>query len=231
MPLINQQKTKYVRLDQPHIQPIGATFSITIVAHDAVPEQVLDRVKQRKRVVLEAIAKDELPNKDQRKQNIHDLYYEYYEKLLHQHRAQEHPFRNPSAALALKERIESYNGHYYDLVAYTIMSNHAHLQLDLSLQCPRGWNGTDVIPDYVNLATITGRIKGGSAHDVNKATGRSGKLWRPGYYDRYMRNQRHLMAEFWYILRNAEKAGIVGNWREHHFTYGDPNLTGPFPGL
>jgi len=106
------------------------------------------------------------------------------------------------------------------------MSNHAHLQLDFSVQCPKDWDGVSLLPDYVNLATVIGRIKGGSAYDINKEIGRKGKLWRPGYYDRYMRNRKHLVTEFWYILRNPEKAGLVSSWRDHPFTYGDPNLAG-----
>jgi len=77
-----------------------------------------------------------------------------------------------------------------------------------------------------NLASVIGKIKGGAASDVNKAIGRKGKLWAPGYYDRYIRDQRHFMYEFWYILRNAENAGLVGSFREHPFTFGDPVLLG-----
>jgi REP element-mobilizing transposase RayT len=231
MAIIDQQKTEYERFGQPHYQHIGATFSVTIAAHDAIPEALLQRVKKRKRVVLEAIDQDNLPDKQHRKQDIHERYYAYIEELLHRQYDQEHVLRNPLAAAKLEERIRAFDGEYYNLLAFSIMSNHAHLQLDFSAQCPQGWDWVSPLPDYVNLATVLGKLKGGSAYDINKEIGRKGKLWRPGYYGRYMRNRKHLVTEFWYILRNPEKAGLVKSWRDHPFTFGHPTLVGFERGL
>lgn len=234
MPVIEQLKTEYRRNDQPHLQPIGATFAVTLMAHDAIPEALLEKVRRRREIVLLEIEQDNLPQKSERKAAIHERYYQYLEGLLHQKREQEHPFRHKVAAKAMENRIRQYDGEYYDLVAFSIMSNHVHLQVDLSMQLPTAEAGTGnkALCDYVNLATIVGRIKGGGTYDVNQAIGRKGTLWMPGYYDRYMRSQRHLMTEFWYILRNAEKAGLVTDWRDHPFTYGHPDLVGlPFGSL
>lgn len=234
MPAIEQLKTEYRRNNQPHLQPIGATFAVTLMAHDAIPEALLKRVRERRDFVLREIDRDNLPQKPARKRDIQDRYYQYLEKLLHEKREQEHPFKDPIIAKALEDRIKEYKGEYYDLLAYSIMSNHAHLQVDFSPQLPGIKAGTHIhdLSEYVNLATVIGKIKGGATYGANKATGRQGTLWTGGYYDRYMRNQRHLMTEFWYILRNPEKAGLVTSWREHPFTYGDPNLAGvPFGSL
>jgi len=228
MAIIEQAKTAYRRNNQPHFHPLGGTFAVTLAAHDAIPEALLKRVRERKEVVLMEIDCDNLPQKSERKKDIHQRYYDYIEQLLHQKRTQEYPFSTAAAALALEQRVRQYDGQYYDLIAFSIMSNHVHLLLDFSIQC-EGGNASAWMKNYVNLATVIGRIKGGGSFDVNKATGRKGTLWGPGYYDRYMRNQRHLMTEFWYIIRNAEKAGMVTSWRDHPFTYGDPNLAGlPF---
>ncbi|MCX8210831.1 MAG: hypothetical protein OTI34_07285 [Lewinella sp.] len=226
MSRIDNQKTEFIRMKQAHYQHIGATFSVCIVAHDAVPKQMLERLKCRKEVVLREIEIDFQPNKEFRKEKIHEKYSRHIDKLLHQKRNQEHVFLDSLAAEAMEKRIQSYAGKYYDLVAYSIMSNHVHLQLDFSIQCPVGWNSVDLVPDYVNLSSVIGQIKGGGAYDVNSAIGRKGKLWGGGYYDRYMRSHKHFMSEFWYIVRNAEVAGIVNDWRNHLFTYGDPNITG-----
>ncbi len=226
MAIIDQQKTEYYRFGQPHYQHIGSIFSVTIAAHDAIPEALLQRVKKRRREVIWSIEQDSLPDKQARKNNIHERYYAYIEELLHRKYEQEHVLRNPLAAAKLEARIKAFDGVYYNLLAYSIMSNHAHLQLDFSVQCPKDWDWISPLPDYVNLATVLGQIKGGSAYDINKEIGRAGKLWQPGYYDRYMRNRKHLMAEFWYILRNPKKAGLVQNWRDHPFTFGLPALAG-----
>ena len=169
---------------------------------------------------------DDLPEKRNRRVAIQQKYDQHIEKLLHAKSKQEHPFKNPVAAKCMVDRIEKYAGKYYDLLAYSVMSNHVHLQFDFSIQCPKRWNGVDVIPDYVNLAEVMRNIKGGSAYDINQRTGRRGALWGRGYYDRYMRDAEHLITEFWYIVRNPETARIVDSWRDHPFTYGTSDFTG-----
>ena len=82
MATIDQQKAEYERFGQPHYQHIGATFSVTIVAHDAIPEALLARVKERRRIVLREIDLDDLPNKSARKNDIHERYYAFIEELL-----------------------------------------------------------------------------------------------------------------------------------------------------
>ncbi|MFK8161687.1 MAG: transposase [Lewinella sp.] len=211
-------------MGQPHFQHIGATFSITISVHDAVPMQLLERVIKRRKIVLAEIDRNGLPDKSLRKEIIHDKFYRYLDKLLHTRRNQEHPLAEPNAVQKVVDRIWQLSEQYYEVIAYSIMSNHVHLQLDFSKQCPDDWDGYSVIPEYRNLAQVIGFIKGGSAFDVNKSTGRKGKLWSKGYYDRYIRDQRHFMNEFYYILGNPEKAGLVDNWRDHSFTYGTPDL-------
>lgn len=224
MPKIDNYATERYRLGQPHFQHIGATFSITVSVHDAVPKQLIQRVIERRKVVLAQIDQDDLPNKAARKVVIHDKFYRYLDKLLHAKHNQEHPLKNEEAAQAVVDRIWKYAELYYEVVSYTVMSNHAHLQLDFSKQCPADWDGSSVIPEYQNVGAVIGLLKGGSAFDVNKAIGRKGTLWSKGYYDRYMRDQRHFMNEFYYILHNSEKAGLVNDWRDHPFTYGYPDL-------
>lgn len=222
MPKIDNTVTERCRNGQPHFQHFGDVFSVTIAAHDAVPQQLLDRAIARRKQVLLQIEADSLPNKSLRKAEIQEKYFLYLEKLLHAKRAQEHPFLNTLAAQAVVDRIWKYDQTYYEVLAYTVMSNHVHLQLDFSIQCPVDWDGVSIIEGYRNLAQVIGQIKGGAASDVNKALGRSGKLWRPGYYDRYMRDNCHIGTAFWYILQNPEKAGLVTDWRDHPFTYGTP---------
>jgi len=217
-------KTEYRRKTQPHYQGIGNTFAVTIAVHNAIPEQRIRRVQSQTKAALQQIDQDDLPDKAGRKKFIHDKYRAYFEQLLHEKRSQEHPFRDAEVAKLLVRRIEQFSAGYFHLEAFSIMSNHAHLLMDFSKQCPNNWDGVSCPPGYRNLAQVIGFIKGGSGYDVNKALGRKGKLWPPGYYDRYIRSMAHFSNEFWYILRNPEKAGLVENWRDHEFTYGAPRL-------
>ncbi|WP_020570530.1 transposase [Neolewinella persica] len=223
---IDDHRTVFHRLLQPHYQLIGGVFSVTIKTHDAIPAILLTQLQSRRIEVLQEIAHDRFPNKRGRHERINELYYQHLEKLTHARRTQEHPFNNSRAAEAVIERLKRYDGQYYKIVAYALLSNHLHLLLDFSIQCPKDWDFISPIPSYRNLASVIGKIKGGSANDVNKSLGRKGKLWAPGYYDRYIRNRKHFMQEFWYIMRNAEQAGVVNCFQEHPYTFGDPIFLG-----
>ena len=229
MPKIDNSVTERYRNNHPHFQHFGDVFFVTISAHDAIPQQLLDRAIARRTEVISQIEADDLPNKAARKADIHAKFFLYIEKLLHEKREQEHPFKDPLAAQAVVDRIWKYDGVYYEILSYSVMSNHIHLQLDFSIQCPVDWDGISPVAGYKNLAQVVGHIKGGAANGVNKTICRSLKLWGPGYYDRYMRDNAHIGTTFWYILRNPEKAGLVTNWRDHPFTYGNPRLLDRLP--
>ncbi|MEO0731264.1 MAG: hypothetical protein AAFZ52_00400 [Bacteroidota bacterium] len=226
MARIDNTQTVNHRMGQPHFQEYGDTFSITITAHDAIPKAKIQLVQERMHVVLAKIECDKLPNKRARKEEIQEKYFQHIEQLLHAKRNQEHPFNNPIAARLVADRIEAYGEKYYHLEAYSVLSNHAHLMVDFSRQCPANWDHCSPPPGYRNLPRVLSMIKGGSAYDINKATGRKGPVWSPGYYDRYIRNQIHFTHTLFYILRNPEKAGLVKNWREHPFTFGNSRLVG-----
>jgi len=221
MAKFNLSRTYFQRKGQPHILPQGAIFSVTFRLHDAIPAQKIQRVRERRATVLREIELDNRPNKQSRKELIEQKYYQYLDNLMQQKGDQEHLLRNATVANMVIARLEEYAEHYYHLLAYCIMSNHVHLLLDFSLQCPAEWNGVAPIQGYTNLPEVIRKIKGGSAFDINKALRRKGKVWAKGNYNRLIRNLTHLESEFWYILHNSQKAGIVDCWRNHPFTYGD----------
>jgi REP element-mobilizing transposase RayT len=212
-------KKEYIRLKQPHIQHIGQTFSVTIITHDAIPKQKLDILKQEKDTALHEI-KDLNPDEQKKlKWRIYSQFEEELENLLNTKYRQEHLFKKRTAALILKEKIHAFDNIYYKLAAYCIMSNHVHLLLDFSVQIPENWDGLTNIDNYLNVGTVVGRIKGGSAHTINKTTGRSEQLWNLGYYDRYIRSDRHFHQTVSYIINNPVKAKIVEKWTDYPYIF------------
>jgi len=92
--------------------------------------------------------------------------------------------------------------HTHSLIAWVVMPNHVHVLADTG--------GQSTIGDLV------GRWKGSSARRINAAGGRSGALWQPGYYDRYIRDAEHLEAAVAYVENNPVKASLCvrpGDWR------------------
>lgn len=211
---------EYYRKGLPHFHPMGAIFAVTTQLIDAVPRALLTNLQYESEQIISNIEVDGLPEKALRKRGVHRAYEMALEKLLHQKHRQEHLLSNPAAAKLVADKIMEFDGQFYDCLAYAIMSNHIHLLLDFSIQLPIDYDGVSQIPGYVNLDTVMKRIKGGTAHPINRLSGRKGGVWRHGYYNRYIRNQEHFLQAFRYILNNPVKAGLVECWKEHPFTYG-----------
>ncbi len=210
-------KTRLWRKGQPHIQPIGASFSITMLVYDAVPQAKIEELQHKRQVALVDIENTKCALDKSRK--ICDDFEIEIEKLLNSKSAQEYPFRNPKAAKVVLAQIHEYAGRYYDLLAVCVMPNHVHMLLNFSVQIPLDWDGEATLPLYQNVPSVVRRIKGASARLINKELNREGPLWNIGYYDRFIRNQQHLENERNYILNNAYKAGLVKKWNDYPFLY------------
>lgn len=211
-------RTEYTRKNQPHFQHLGAIFSITLLTHDAVPKITLDKLREERKIALAQISKSTIEDESLLRASIYGEYENKLEELLHLSTQQEHLFKDQEIAKIAMAQIKKYDREYYSLDAVCIMSNHIHLLLDFSVQVPSNWDG-EVIPNYKNVSDIVGYIKGGISYSVNKAKGRNGSLWAPGYYDRYIRSLKHYDQALSYIINNPVKAGLVKDWREYPNTY------------
>jgi len=75
-----------------------------------------------------------------------------------------------------------------------------------------------VMPDHLHwlfelrsgeLSEVVCRVKSRSTMVINKATGRTGKLWRGGFHDRAIRHDESLITAARYIVANPLRAGLV----------------------
>jgi len=97
-------------------------------------------------------------------------------------------------ARIVAETIVKFDGEKYDLRAWVVMPNHAHLLLKTS-------NG-------YSLSQGIHSIKGYTASAANKLLGRQGRFWSPDYFDRYIRGEDHYLKVKKYIDENPVKAGL-----------------------
>ncbi len=63
--------------------------------------------------------------------------------------------------------------------------------------------------EVFSLAEIMDAIKGASAHKVNRALRRTGKLWQTESFDHVLRCSESVDAKIAYILENPIRAGLV----------------------
>lgn len=107
-----------------------------------------------------------------------------------------------SCADIVAEALTSFDGERYRLLAWVVMPNHVHALI----RQEDGWP----------LSTVVKSWKSFTARKVNHRLGRSGALWAPDYFDRFMRDEGQTNAAMNYIEANPVKAGLCrtpADWR------------------
>jgi REP element-mobilizing transposase RayT len=211
---------EYYKRNLPHVVPMGGQFFITANIVDAIPKVVLKKlVEENEKLLLAA----RLTNEDKNQQLIIDIHKRYFakiDKLFDTCTTSPKWLAENDIAVLLKQKLHEFDGFYYNLQAYCIMSNHVHILLDTSIQ--KDTIAPNTILDetnYIRLDTIMKRIKGGISTDANKILQRTGRFWARESYDHLVRNPQEMWNIIRYILNNPVKAGLVKEWFAWQHTY------------
>jgi len=78
----------------------------------------------------------------------------------------------------------------------------------------------------ISIAEIMQAIKGASAHRINHALGRKGKVWDEESFDRALRNEEGIMDKVEYILGNPVGAGLASNPLDYRWAWRDTGAPG-----
>jgi len=84
------------------------------------------------------------------------------------------------------------------------MPDHVHLIFTPLIDCEA--------MEVYSLARIMDAIKGASAHRINKALGRKGRVWQAESFDHVLRSSESLDAKIQYLLENPVRRGLVREW-------------------
>jgi len=111
------------------------------------------------------------------------------------------------------------NGTKIDLRVAAVMPDHVHLifmpLVDFQAM------------EVFSLAKIMDAIKGASAHRINKALGRKGRVWQPESFDHVVRCSETLDAKIQYLLENPVRRGLVAEWKRYPWLW-TKALVNPF---
>jgi REP element-mobilizing transposase RayT len=99
------------------------------------------------------------------------------------------------------------NGAKFDLRVAIVMPDHVHM-IFMPLVNQRAM-------EIYSLGEIMDAVKGASAHRVNKALGRKGRVWQAESFDHVLRSSESLDAKIVYLLENPVRAGLVSDWTEY----------------
>ncbi len=102
----------------------------------------------------------------------------------------------------------SFQCQHYRLFAWVIMPNHIHTLVRLCYD----WSMPRMVKYWKSVTT----------HAVNASLQRTGQLWHRDYYDRYIRDEQHLLLATRYIHSNPVRAGLVGQASD--WTYSSARL-------
>ena len=84
--------------------------------------------------------------------------------------------------------------------AFVIMPDHYHIVMTLNEQN--------------TLSAVMKSISSFTSREINKALGRTGQLWKKGYYDRAIRKTEDIKEIFDYIHNNPVRKGLVDHPEE-----------------
>jgi len=115
--------------------------------------------------------------------------------------------RKPGIADMVQGSLLTFDSERYRLLAWVVMPNHVHVLFEPM----NGWTVAKIVASWKKF---TAR----KICDLRRASseGPSAPVWHREYWDRYIRDQRHLEQAVAYIHLNPVKAGLVAtaeSWR------------------
>ena len=114
---------------------------------------------------------------------------------------------SPAARLITLESCLHDNGIRFDLRVAVVMPDHVHLIFTPLID--------HEAMEVCSLAEIMDAIKGASAHRINKALNRKGRVWQPESFDHVLRSSESLDAKIEYLLENPVRQGLAKEWPDY----------------
>lgn len=105
---------------------------------------------------------------------------------------------HPAMVKTLQGTFEYYSAKRYQLLAWVIMPNHVHILIKPAYSLPR-------IVQAWKTYSARWAMQNAQRLDLQLPVG---GVWMRGYWDRYIRNEDHLIAAIHYIQQNPVKAGL-----------------------
>ena len=106
------------------------------------------------------------------------------------------------------------NGRLFDLRVAVVMPDHVHMIFTPLVD----YGALEVC----SLAHIMDAVKGASAHKINKALGRKGRVWQTESFDHVLRSSESLDAKIAYVLENPVRRELVGVWSDYPWLWEKP---------
>lgn len=207
----------YYKRKLPHFIFDGYAYFITTRLANSLPHEVILRMKNNYELSLERIAsiKNEVKKHDEYTK-LKWKYFSDFDKTLDNFYDGSHWLRQEMIAKIVTESLHYRDGKDYDLVAYTIMSNHIHL---VFIPYLKKLTGESSYKKKYPLGGLLASFKRYTAKECNKLLNRNGAFWQHENYDHVIRNGVELNKIVKYILDNPVKIGLVEKYGDYKWNY------------
>jgi len=101
-----------------------------------------------------------------------------------------------------------------DLLVVVVMPDHVHMIFTPLIN--------QKAMEVYSLAEITDAIKGASAHKINRAVRRQGRVWQPESFDHVLRSSESLEQKVQYLLENPVRQGLASRWENYPWLWQKP---------
>ncbi|MEW5884869.1 MAG: transposase, partial [Armatimonadota bacterium] len=176
----------------PHWTAEGAVYHVTFRLADSLPNRVLKEFEQERDALLK---KKDLTESE--KKNLNRLVSRRIEEYLDRGIGA-CLMKQPGVADIVANALAHFDGERYHLHAWCVMPNHVHLVI----QPCQGHK----------LPNIIHSLKSYTAHEINKALRRKGRVWMAEYFDHLIRSEASYERMIKYVIENPSKAGLR-DWR------------------
>jgi putative transposase len=197
----------------PHLQPLGGTFFVITRLAGSIPqtEKILlaEQYVLRKQQI--SANPDHKPNELDR---LDKMYFAEYEKLLDKADFGPQWLAYDDVAEVVANSLRYWDEKAYELIAYTLMSNHIHVVFTLF--------DHELGKETKSLLSLLQSIKSFSARNCNRLLHKTGPFWADKNYDRLVRDRNELHRIVNYILQNPVKSGLCERWQSWKWTYIKP---------
>ena len=174
----------------PHWQQPGAAYFVTFRLADAVPKALLDRWQDERTAWL-------LQHPEPWTPEVEREYHQRFSGQIERWLDAGHgscALRDPRCARIAGEALAFFEGTRCTQLAWVVMPNHVHTLF--------------VLHEPWALEAIVASWKRHAAQEINRLRERTGALWQKDYFDRLIRDPRHLANCVRYVRRNPEKARL-----------------------
>jgi putative transposase len=201
----------------PHYHPPNATYFVTFRLAGSIPLSVLKTWQAEQERELQTLAQTFEGTAFQNERyllskRMFAKYDDYLER-------EEGPCWLKEARFAdiVAQEIHRLHPEFYHLIAFSLMSNHGHLLIDMQ-------DIPEPVPPksgqhYTALSHAMRLVKGRTGYTCMKMLGQNGAFWQSESYDHVVRNEAEFQRILWYILNNPVRAGLVKDWRAWQYNY------------